>query len=408
MKELKGHSGLDWSAWFWVDKEAFAGGDSALCRDRIEKAVGRDSKGTLLVMVWINTDASDWHKFRQVFYEIDEREYITFLDRAIEQGEVKPQQRERLIAKMRAPFIPLWDRQKDVVVYRDDRYTLGQKYGTPYLLAGAQRYGLSCHPYEPCLYIDAQGCTSTTVHNAFDPFDVLEAFYYGKTITSITGRQYDAKDFCRMVEYAAGRGEIGFDVAEKVFGGRPKENLKPVSREKIRTVPESMPDLPVGGKTPDDPFYDLIAAYPDCAVEYCIVQDDLPYNGLASHWHALAVACRKLFADGETDWQFDVGKARGKKIGTDALFARSAADGVLTYRKAFLDPPHGNSYTAADFDRVNRSLFPNGTDALDVYDWTTDWSDYFDEGHEWWGALCRSVYDASLGRYVVLMASATD
>ena len=54
------------------------------------------------------------------------------------------------------------------------------------------------------------------------------------------------------------------------------------------------------------------------------------------------------------------------------------------------------------------AFFPNGTGDLEVYEWTTDWSDCFDEGHEWWGALCLTVYDKTLDRFAVIMASATD
>ena len=43
-----------------------------------------------------------------------------------------------------------------------------------------------------------------------------------------------------------------------------------------------------------------------------------------------------------------------------------------------------------------------------MYEWTTDWSDYFDEGREWWGTLCLTVYDKTLGRFAVILASATD
>ena len=50
----------------------------------------------------------------------------------------------------------------------------------------------------------------------------------------------------------------------------------------------------------------------------------------------------------------------------------------------------------------------NGTDKLDIYEWTTDWSDYFDDGHEWYGACCWSIYDKSMDRYVVMLVSATD
>ncbi len=83
-------------------------------------------------------------------------------------------------------------------------------------------------------------------------------------------------------------------------------------------------------------------------------------------------------------------------------------DGELNYRRAFLCPPQESRYTGKDFARVNAALFPQGTDGLEVYVWTTDWSDYFDEGHEWWGALCLTVYDSSMGRFAVIMASATD
>jgi hypothetical protein len=43
-----------------------------------------------------------------------------------------------------------------------------------------------------------------------------------------------------------------------------------------------------------------------------------------------------------------------------------------------------------------------------IYEWTTDWSDYYDDGHEWYGACCWSIYDGSVNRYVVLLVSATD
>ena len=63
---------------------------------------------------------------------------------------------------------------------------------------------------------------------------------------------------------------------------------------------------------------------------------------------------------------------------------------------------------SADFDRLNAALFPEGTEGLEVYEWTTDWSEYFDEGREWWGTLCLTVYDKGMDRFVVILASATD
>ena len=169
-------------------------------------------------MVWTNLDQHDCDKFSQAFYEIDENEYAELLDRAIAQGEMKPKDREHLIKRMKAPFILPWDIHKAVVVYRDGRYTLGQQNDCPYLIANGERLTLTCHPYEPCLYItDENGC-KTAVHNAFDPFDVLNAISRGENIGSITGREYDARDFCRMIEYAAGMTNISInDVETAVF-----------------------------------------------------------------------------------------------------------------------------------------------------------------------------------------------
>ena len=82
---------------------------------------------------------------------------------------------------------------------------------------------------------------------------------------------------------------------------------------------------------------------------------------------------------------------------------------AIPYWYAFLESPHESGrYDPSDFETVNQSLFPEGTDQLEAYEWTTDWSEYFDDGHEWWGASCWSVYDRKMNRYVVIFASATD
>ena len=112
----------------------------------------------------------------------------------------------------------------------------------------------------------------------------------------------------------------------------------------------------------------------------------------------------------DSGWQLNVKDAnpKGTKIPTQALFASADGNDELNYRTAFLNPPHENNYTDEDFDKINKCLFPNGTDCLEVFKWSTDWSDYFDDGHEWWGTLCLTVYDKSLDRFVIILASATD
>ncbi len=178
--------------------------------------------------------------------------------------------------------------------------------------------------------------------------------------------------------------------------------------DQLDAKPEEEYDRLTAGqkKTPkkeDDPFYSLIAEYPDLVVEYGIVKGE-GYCGYESHRKALKTAFRSLGGE----WTGDPDRAAGKKAAAEDVFSSNDPNGKLNYRKAFLYPPHRNGYTGKDFARVNAALFPNGTDGLEVYEWTTDWSDYFDEGHEWWGALCLTAYDRTLERFVVILASATD
>lgn len=304
------------------------------------------------------------------------------------------------------------DPPRDGVVYRDGRYILGWENETPCLIADGRKYVLTCHGYEPCLYItDGQG-RMTAVHNAFNPLDVLDVFQDAGTITSITGFEYDAKDFCRMVEYAAGFSDVGIDDAEKVFAGRPKKKQPAQKKTEPAQEAAELPDeyMPSGCTCPADPFYALLAQYPDTALDCCIVKFHSPGSGPDAHRHALAAACRTLFADEEDGptWRFDVRKARYRKADADVLFSSHCPDDRLNFRKAFLHPPYPNVYTESDFAKIKDALFPNGTQKLEIYEWSTDWSDYFNAGREWWGTLCLTVYDKGTDRFIIILASATD
>ena len=160
----------------------------------------------------------------------------------------------------------------------------------------------------------------------------------------------------------------------------------------------------------------------------CLVKSEHPANGYEAHLQALLWACRKLFIeeDGEAIWHFDAGKADARQIPAEELFflpeewrtgkacrpdagsPQVTDGGKRPYWQAFLLPPYGCSYTADDFRKVNAALFPDGTDRLEVYEWTTGWSEYFDEGREWWGTLCVTAYDPGTDRFAVILASATD
>ncbi len=279
----------------------------------------------------------------------------------------------------------------------NERYLFGKENDNICVVADGKRYLLTCHPYEPCLYITDEDGIKTVVHNAFDPAVVLECFNAGRTVTSISGFEYDAEDFCEMVECAAGKGNIGIEIAEEVFKDRPKKKKSQITPEK-QTMDKHK-----------DEFYELIGHYSDCVIDYCLVENEHLSDDYNSHWLALAIACGKLFSDEEEAiWNCDIGNADGKKLEADKLFAPIEKNGKLNYRKAFLNPPYECDYTEKDFDLINTALFPNGFSELSVYEWTTDWSDYFDDGHEWWGTLCYTVYDKTLDRFAVILASATD
>lgn len=165
----------------------------------------------------------------------------------------------------------------------------------------------------------------------------------------------------------------------------------------------------------NDPFYELIEAYDRCVIDYCIIEADIPHQGYHSHKKAIEFAMGKLnerYIDDELSvWSIDIDKANAEGIDSATLIDNPdirEKNGQVSYRYAFLEPPYGTGYDKADFDKINDMLFPNGVEPLEIYEWTTDWSDYFDAGHEWWGAACWSVYDKSMNRYVVIMVSATD
>lgn len=299
---------------------------------------------------------------------------------------------------MKESFTPKNDLDKDIVVYRDERYALGLEKGRPYLIADGRRLLLTCHPYEPCLYITGEDSKKTAVHNAFDPSAVLESFGRGETVESVTGRRYGAPDFCRMVEYAAGKADIGIDDAEKVLGARPKQEKTGEKAKKGTPGAERV----IRG----DPCHGVINEYPDCEAVYCLVKNVYDENSRDPHLDALACACSELFFDGrEQIWAYDTGAAKKKRqICAEELFAAPKDGQTVNYRSVFMNPSEDIRYTVEDFERVNSALFPRGTDGLEVFEWTTDWSEFFCEEHGQRGAVCFTVYDKNTDRFAVIMA----
>lgn len=103
------------------------------------------------------------------------------------------------------------------------------------------------------------------------------------------------------------------------------------------------------------------------------------------------------------------------KITSEELFSEKEevcsdnTENMRNYFRAFSDPPYGTPYTEHDFRRLNLMLFPEfSRKGLDIYSWNDDFSDYFDDGKEWWGTALWSVFDELQSRFVIIGASLTD
>jgi hypothetical protein len=180
----------------------------------------------------------------------------------------------------------------------------------------------------------------------------------------------------------------------------------------------------------NDPFYELIEKYDRCVIDYCLIEDDTPHKGKRSHKDAVLFAMLRMIEryDEQFAWNMDIDKAQAHQIDpaqllqvpeilrTDRTGRRFYDCGLpdslkgeqIPYWYAFWETPHISGYGPDEFRMVNSVLFPEGTDELEVYEWTTDWSNYFEAGHEWWGTACWSVYDQRMNRYAVMFASTTD
>jgi len=187
----------------------------------------------------------------------------------------------------------------------------------------------------------------------------------------------------------------------------------------------------------NDPFYETLKGYDRLEVDYCLMESDSAGRGFSAHKEAVLYAMHRLRE--RYPWiTVDEDRAAAEEISPETLFyfpgpqrkddargsspshSDAAKGGKIPYWYAFTEPPHGTGrmvvngrtlrkrYGREDFEIVNHALFPQGTDELEVYEWSAEWSDYFDAGKEWWGTLCCSIYDKKMRRYAVIMASSTD
>ena len=80
---------------------------------------------------------------------------------------------------------------------------------------------------------------------------------------------------------------------------------------------------------------------------------------------------------------------------------------------AFFQPPYSFMITKSNFEKGNffldfcRLLFTD-ISQIEVYKWSTDSSNYFDEGKDWWGSFFWTVYNPCRYWYIGIIASTTD
>ena len=89
-----------------------------------------------------------------------------------------------------------------------------------------------------------------------------------------------------------------------------------------------------------------------------------------------------------------------------------AIPNVDGYKTAFFHPPHGLEGSLSEkaelFAAINMHVLGLDPGRAEIFSWSTDWSSYFEAGHEWWGAFYWTIHPAGSQRKVVLGASSTD
>ncbi len=102
-------------------------------------------------------------------------------------------------------------------------------------------------------------------------------------------------------------------------------------------------------------------------------------------------------------------EARAHALATKGSFSTNPDEGFLY---AFSDPPYGLGLNPTEaqriFDAIIDGLFGGFRDDLEILRWSNDWSNYFDAGHEWWGAFWWTIHDPSRKTLIAVAASASD
>lgn len=137
---------------------------------------------------------------------IDEAE--ARLDRMIDGCALRVPPKE-LLDRKSEPEIKAEEEEKDRqlmdgnIVWQDEKRKLYFENRELIMIFKGERYTFSCNPYEPMAIILREGKEVSFIHNAFYP-DECKSFIENRdyTVSTITGRHYNAERFCRLLTTA--------------------------------------------------------------------------------------------------------------------------------------------------------------------------------------------------------------
>lgn len=173
-------------------------------------------------------------------------------------------------------------------------------------------------------------------------------------------------------------------------------------------------------------IYELLRGkYSRIGCDYIILSSDEEYRGMETHKKAVISAFEMLDSrfssyglkiEAEADKMAAVRSSLDEllELPSDDYFAeRKKTDRKYTvpkpipYLYAFLEPPCGTPYMKSDFIEFNDVLIPD-KENVEVFRWNDGFSNYFDDGKEWWGTGLWSICSLKTGVFIVIGASLTD
>ena len=183
--------------------------------------------------------------------------------------------------------IILEDENEDEILYQSTDIYLIKRKDELFFVEDGSVYNISCHPYEPCLYLKLDNKIIAIIHNSFNTFEIEDVARKNSKIRAITGRDYDIKAICELLICAINSKKYDTDISylEKKLSDEiftPKMKQKQLLNE-INNIKEIT----------DDIFYEEYKKYNECVLDYCIVKIDSDYNAEKSHKEAVLFAMSK-------------------------------------------------------------------------------------------------------------------